>query len=131
MRIAVHFALVDEALLALVDEFDRIFDRQDVLIAIVVDEVDHRSHRRALARSGRAGDEHETTRRHRHVFEDLAHAEVFHRQHLRRNRSEHRTRAAVLIERIHAKARDARHLEREVGLENSSKSLRCLSFMIS
>src|SRR4030095_7325239 len=59
VRVFVHFALVHEAFLALVHEFDRILDRQNVLVTRMVDEVDHRRERGALARTSRAGDEHE------------------------------------------------------------------------
>jgi hypothetical protein len=40
-RVAVHFALVDQAALAFVHELDRILDGQDVVRLVVVDVVDH------------------------------------------------------------------------------------------
>ena len=57
--VRVDLALVNEALLVLVDEFDRVLDRDDVVGAIHVDMVDQRGERRRLARAGRTGDEHE------------------------------------------------------------------------
>ena len=60
--VAVHLALVDQAVLVLVDVLDRILDREDVLVALGVDLVDHRRQRRRLAAAGRAGDEHEAAR---------------------------------------------------------------------
>ncbi len=55
-------ALVDQALPVLVHELDRILDRDDVVVAVPVDVVDHRAERRRLARTGRAGHEHEALR---------------------------------------------------------------------
>ena len=52
-------ALVDQALLVLVHELDRVLDRDDVVGAVAVDVVDQRAERRGLARAGRAGDQHQ------------------------------------------------------------------------
>src|SRR5690606_19684579 len=49
--------------------------------------------------------------------EDLRRGEVVEREYLRRNRAEHGARAAVLVERVDAEARQAGDLEREVDLE--------------
>ena len=57
--VGAHLALVDQALLVAVHELDRILDRDDVLVARLVDVVDHRAQRRRLARSGRAGHQHQ------------------------------------------------------------------------
>src|ERR1041385_3529371 len=54
---AVHFALVDHAALVLVDELDRILDRNDVVAAGAIHIVDHRRERRRFAGAGGAGDE--------------------------------------------------------------------------
>ena len=62
VRVAVHLALVDQAALVLVDVLDRVLDREDVLVALGVDLVDHRGQRRRLAAAGRAGDQHEPAR---------------------------------------------------------------------
>ena len=52
-------ALVDQRLLVLVQELDRVLDGDDVVGAGAVDQVDERGERRRLAGTGRAGDEHE------------------------------------------------------------------------
>ncbi len=49
-RIAVQFALVYRRSLVLVQKFDRIFHRQDVIAIFAVDRVDQRGQRRGLAR---------------------------------------------------------------------------------
>ena len=52
------FALVDQAFVFGEDEFDRVFERQNVLAVVAVDPVEHRGDRRALARAGHAGQQH-------------------------------------------------------------------------
>ena len=54
LRVGVQLALVDDAVLVRVQELDRVFDREDVVVALAVDLVDHRGQRRRLARAGRA-----------------------------------------------------------------------------
>ena len=110
-----HFALIHQRALALVNELDGIFDRDDVIGLVVVDVVDHRSKRRRLARTGRARHEHQAARMHRDVLEDLRRVQIVERHDQRRNRPEHRTCTAVLIERVDAEARELGNLEGEVG----------------
>ena len=88
-----HLALVDQALLVLVHELDRIFDRDDVIGARAVDVVDHRAERRRLARAGRPGDEHEPLVQLAEVQDVRRQAELLGRQDLRRDDAEHRARA--------------------------------------
>ena len=54
LRVGADLALVDDALLVAVEELDRVLDRHDVLLARLVDLVDHRRQRGRLARAGRA-----------------------------------------------------------------------------
>ena len=115
--VAVHLALVHEALLGFVHELDRVLDREDVLVLVVVDVVDHRRERRRLAGARGARHQHHAAGLLRDVDEALAHAEVFHGQDLRRDRPEDGAGAAVLVEGIDAEAGDAGHLEGEVRLE--------------
>jgi hypothetical protein len=58
LRGLADLALVDDALLVLVHELDRILDGEDVACGSV-DVVDHRRERRRLARARRAGDDDE------------------------------------------------------------------------
>ncbi|MCY1283597.1 hypothetical protein D9M70_324800 [compost metagenome] len=117
MGVAVHLALVDQALLRFVDEFDRVLDGEDVVVLGVVQVVEHRRQGGRLARAGRPGDQHQAARHVGDLAEHLAHAELFHGQHFRGNGPEHRAGAAVLVERVDPEAGDARDLEGEVGLE--------------
>ena len=61
-RVRPQLALVDDALLVVVQELDRVLDREDVLVARLVDLVDDRGERRRLARARRARDEHDAAR---------------------------------------------------------------------
>ena len=58
-RVVVHFALVDRTRLVFVHELDRILDRDDVILPVAVDVVDHPAERGRLAGAGRSGDEHQ------------------------------------------------------------------------
>ena len=51
--------LVDQALLILMDELDRVLDGDDVLLTRTVDVIDHRAERRRLAGPGRPCDKDE------------------------------------------------------------------------
>lgn len=46
--ILTNFALIDQALVFREDEFDRVFERENVLAIIVIDPVEHRRDRRAF-----------------------------------------------------------------------------------
>ena len=59
-RISMQFTLVDHAVLVHVDEFDRVLNRQDMVVTLGVDFVDHRREGRGLTRARRAGDKNQT-----------------------------------------------------------------------
>ncbi|NJO12518.1 MAG: hypothetical protein HC872_02580 [Gammaproteobacteria bacterium] len=67
--------------------------------------------------AARAGDQHQAARQHAQVPEDLRRRQVLERKYDRRNIAEHRASAAVLVERIDAKARELRDLEGKVRFE--------------
>jgi hypothetical protein len=84
---------------------------------VLVQVVDHRRQRRRLARAGRPGAQHHAARFQRELGEDRWAVELLEGQDLRGNRPEHGAGAAVLVEGVDAKARQALDLEREVALE--------------
>ena len=98
-------------------ELDRVLDRQNVSVQVVVDVIDHRRQGGRLARAGRAGHQHQPARFLREVGELSRALQFLERQHARRNGPQHRRRAAVLVERIDAEARKTRQVEREVRLQ--------------
>ena len=115
--VTMDLALVDQALLRFVNEFDGVLDGKDVVVLGVVQVIKHRRQGGRLARAGRPGDQHQPPRHIGDLAENLAHPQVFHGQHLGRNGPEHRAGTAILVERVDAKTRHARHFEREVGFQ--------------
>jgi hypothetical protein len=70
-----------------------------------------------LPEPGRAGDEDQAARALRELGERLRRVELLERQHLRRDGPERRRRAALLVERVDAEAREVRDREAEVALQ--------------
>ena len=104
LRVGAELALVDEALLVRVQELDRVLDRHDVLLARVVDLVDHRRERGGLARAGRAGDEHEAARAARELVHDGRQAELVDRGQLGGDQAEGGADRAALVVGVDAEA---------------------------
>ena len=109
--IAVNLALVDQALLAFVHEFDRVLDRQDVAVLGIVLVVDHPRQGRRFTRTGRTGDQHDTARIFGNFLEDLGRAEIFQAEDFRGNGSEHTARTTVVVECVYPKTREAGNFE--------------------
>jgi hypothetical protein len=112
-----HFPLVDQTLLALVNELDRVFNRQNMLVPVIVDVVHHCCERRALARARRPCHRNQAPRRVRDLLEDIAHPEIGHAQDFRRDGPEYAAGAAVMVECINPEAGDAGDLKRKVALK--------------
>ena len=98
-------------------KFDRIFDGEDMAVLVLVHMVDHCRERRRFAGAGRTGDENQSTRTFRQRRKGLRRAEFFKRQDLRRNGAKRCGRAALLVERVDAEAREIRNSEAEIALE--------------
>jgi hypothetical protein len=109
-------ALRDDAVLVRMHELDRVLDRDDVAVGVLVAVVDHRRQRGALARAGGADEDHEAALGQRHVLEDLRQAERVDRRDLRRDRPHHDADMALLHEGVAAEAADAGRGDREVAL---------------
>ena len=88
-RIDFHLALVDVSLLVAVQEFDRVFDGDDVFGAGGIDAVDHRGQRRGLAGTGDAGDQHQAARLVADLLHDLRQIEFVERANLGGNDAQH------------------------------------------
>jgi hypothetical protein len=70
-----HLAVRDEAPLALVDELEGIFDRDDVIGALAVGMIHHRGEGGGLAAAGGPRDEHQSLREHGGLLDDRRQAE--------------------------------------------------------
>ncbi|EQD02057.1 hypothetical protein NM3141_2205 [Neisseria meningitidis NM3141] len=77
--VLVQLALVNQGFFALVDEFNRVFDGQDVCRLGFVDVVDHRGKRGRFARTGRAGNQNHAARRFCDFLENARGFQFFQR----------------------------------------------------
>ena len=78
LGVRVDFALGDVAVARVDDVFDRVFERDDVVVALLVDVIDHRGQRRGFARADGARHEDEAVVVFREHLHDLGEAEVVH-----------------------------------------------------
>ncbi len=116
VRVAPHLALVDDAALVAVDELDRIFDRDDVSLALAVDLVDHGRERGGLARTGGAGDQDQTARLFGHAGDDRRQSEVLEGADAEWNLANGHRDAAALLEAVSAEPGQVLNAEREIEL---------------
>ena len=109
------FTLGDHAILVVVHVFDRIFDRDDVTMAVFVAVADHRGERRRFARAGTAHHDHQAALGHRHVFQNRRQPEVVHFRNRRGDRPQYDADPRLLHKGIDAEAPDARRVDGEVA----------------
>jgi len=96
MGITMNFTLVDQRLLAFMNEFYGIFNGQDMLILGGVDLIDHRCHGRTFTGTCRSGYRNQATGIVGDILKHIAHAKLFHAEYLGRNSSENGGCAAIL-----------------------------------
>src|SRR5213594_25953 len=99
-----------------VDELDRVFHRDDVPLELLVDLVDHRRERGALARPGGARHEHQAPRLLGQLRHHTRQSQLFEGPHVERDLPDHERHAAALLEAVAAEPRQVLDAEREVEL---------------
>src|SRR5262245_51850415 len=99
----------------LVIVFDRIFERDDMAVVVMIEEVDHARQAGGLAGASRAGDQEQATRANDQAFDRLGHADLLEREELARNTPHDDAEGATLAEDGDAETDAARVLDREVG----------------
>jgi hypothetical protein len=109
-------ALVDDRPVVAVEELDRVLDRHDVGAARVVDVVDHRRQRRALAAAGGPGDQHEAALLVGDPREDRRQAEFVDPPDAEGDHAQDDADRPALLEDVAAEAAEARHAVRQVDL---------------
>ena len=114
--VGADLALVDDRALVGVQDLDRVLDRDDVPVVVVVDEVDHRAERRRLARTGRSGDEDEAALVIGELADDGRQPERLERRDVALHAAQHETDRAALAHDVHTETAEARHRVGEVGL---------------
>ena len=101
-RMLRHLALGDDAFLVRVHEFDRLLDGHDVAREVRVDVVHQRRQRRALARAGRAGHQHQAAAQVAEFLDDRRQPEFVERGDACGNQTEHGAESVHLLEIIAA-----------------------------
>ena len=89
-------------------EFDGVFDGDDVIGARRIDPVDHRRERRGFARTGGSGDEDQSALLFADALDDAREIEFLDRANLGGNDAQHHADVAALLEHVDAEAAQAR-----------------------
>ena len=95
-------------------KFDRVFHRQDMVVTLLVDLVDHGGKRRRLTRTGRTGHQHKSGGACRKFGQDLRQAQFLKRLDFERDDTERQSHAATLQIGIRTETREVRNAERKV-----------------
>ena len=114
-RVAVQFPLMNGGTFVVVQELDRIFDGDDVVILFAIDAVEQHGKRRRLARSSRAGDQHDSIPQLCDVGKLLRQAQGSEIGDFRRDDAHHDRATSPLNKNVDAKARQAGQSIRDVA----------------
>ena len=111
-----HLPLIHETFFCLVDEFDRIFDRDDVAFKCVVQIIDHGGQRRRFTRPGWAGHKNQPLFPIAELPHDRRHAELLHRNDRGGNVPEDGAKPPVLDEDVDAESGDVAQFKGKIAL---------------
>src|SRR5688500_19672512 len=95
------------------DEFDRIFDGENMPLETIVDVIDHSRERRRFTGARGSGNQYESFVLFTELFEDRRHAQFFEAHDFRRDRSKNRAFTFALQKDIDTKSRDLAELRSE------------------
>ncbi len=112
--VGTDLALVDRRTLVTVHVLDRVFDREDVAGAVVVDVVDDRRERRRLPGTGRTGHEHEPLRQSREVRDARGQSELLEARDVVRDDAEAHRELTLAVVHVATEAAVVAPGEREV-----------------
>ncbi len=112
-----NLTLINQAFLALMHEFDRVLDRQDVGVVIRIDVIDHRRQRGRFARAGWPRNQDNAAWVTGDILEKLGATQVLKGQDFRWNGSEHRRRTPILVEGVNAKSSQPRQFKGKIALQ--------------
>ena len=110
-----NFALVEEAFLVFVEVLDGVFERDDMAIVVIVDEVEHACEGGGFARAGRACDQKQATGPGDEAFDSLGHADLLEGEELAWDTAQDHTNGATLLENSDAEAVSIDKFDGEVG----------------
>src|SRR5580698_9916701 len=117
VRIGVHFALIDQALFVVMQEFDGVFNGDHVLFMLVIDFVEHGGEGGGFTGTGGAGDEHQAARFITQAANDGGEAEVVEGFDFPWNGTEDGGDCSALMEDVAAEARQAFQTEGKIEFE--------------
>src|SRR5208337_3464268 len=117
LGVGMQFALVDQAILVHVHELDRVFDGENVIVALAVDLVDHGGEGGRFARSGRSSYEYKTAWLIAKLADHGSQAELVEGFNLKGNETEDGRGSAALVENVGAEASQSLQAEGEVEFE--------------
>src|SRR5260221_667110 len=112
-----HFALIHEASLVIVQKFDRVFDRNHVLFTLAVDLVEHGRKRCRFSGAGRSSDQHQAARLVTEGLDNDRKAERVKALDLPGDRPEDRSDRAALLEQVAAEARQVLQAKGKIEFE--------------
>ena len=94
--------------------FHRVFNRDDMAVALLINDIEHARQRRGFAGAGRPRHQNQPARLEQQVTGLRRQANLLQRQHLRRNLAQHNADMPLLAENTHAESRHFAKAEAEV-----------------
>ena len=126
MRVHADFALRDDAVLVRVNELNRVFDGDDVAVAVGVAVANHGGERSGFARACAADKNHQAAFFHHHLFQDGRQVHVFKLGDFAGNHAADQGGGAALHHGVDAEARYADQADGEVAFVGGEKFFRLL-----
>ena len=122
------FPVIDQASLAFMHKFNRVFDGDDMVASVFVRVIDDGRKRRGFAGAGRPGDDHEAFMQHRKFLENSGQGsanfvKVLERKHLAGNLPEDGCDSIFLREKVRAEPGHARDFVAEIDVARFFKDL--------
>src|SRR5262249_9482436 len=111
-----HFAVVHKALLAGVNEFDRIFNRDDVILTRFIGVVHDGGESGRLSASRRTRNENESFLQSRKLAHDRRQTQLVAGQDFRGDLAKHGADTVLLVEEVGAIASDTRNLVAKIDI---------------
>src|SRR5438093_9481175 len=109
--------MLNETVLTAMNKLNRVFDRDDVIVAMEVHVIDHRRERSRFTGTGRPGYKDETFLQHRKFFQHRWKTEVIGRQHLRWNGTKGGRDSVFLLKEIDAISHHVRNFIAKIDIE--------------
>ena len=110
-----HLAVRDDAVDMVVHILHRVFDGDDMAVAVLVAVPEHAGQRGRLPRTGTADHDHQAALGHHDVLEHRRHAQLVEIGYLGRDGAQHHADALLLHEHIDTKTADTVRADREIA----------------